>query len=106
MTLNNMTAGNLQCALNNLTDIRNEGFVNVTEVKTAFNGSTFRITFYFNNPDRTKMLQTNSQTSNMTTNVTITRLQKGIHIYLAFSYNLLDSNYSSLRIPLSLKGLL
>lgn len=74
--LNNMTADNLQYALNNLTSVKKHGCVNVTEVDARTNGSAFRVTFYFNKPEDTQMLQNNSLTSHNTA-VKISRVQKG-----------------------------
>lgn len=76
LSLNNMTADNLQRALNNLTSVKKQGFVNVTEVVTRNNASAYRITFYFNNPEDTQMLRNVSSASNVTS-VKIRRLQKG-----------------------------
>ena len=77
VTQNNMTADNLQRALNNLTSVKKQGYVTVTKVPTEYNVTVYRVTFYFNNPERTQMLLNNSLTSNVT-DVKITRLQKGI----------------------------
>ena len=77
VTLNNMTADNLQRSLNNLTSVKKQGYVAVTEVLTEYNATVYRVTFYFSNPERTQMLLNNSLTSNVTA-VKITRLQKGI----------------------------
>ena len=74
--LNNMTANNFQRALNNLTTVKKQGHVNVTEVITSNNTTAYRVTFYFNNPENTQMLRNNSLASNITS-VKITRLQKG-----------------------------
>ena len=76
VTLNNMTADNLQRALNNLTSVKKQGYVTVTKVLNEHNATFYRVTFFFNDPERTQMMLNNSLTSN-TTAVKITRLQKG-----------------------------
>lgn len=77
VTLNNMTADNLQRSLNNLTSVKKQGYVTVTKVLTEYNATVYRVTFYFHNPECTQMLLNNSLTSNVTA-VKITRLQKGM----------------------------
>lgn len=71
-----MTAETLQRALNNLTSVRKQGHVSVTEMITNRNATAYRVTFYFTNPEETQMLLNNSVSSNVTS-VKITRLQKG-----------------------------
>lgn len=84
VSLNNLTAETLQRTLNNLTSVREQGKVNVTELITSKHFTAYRVTFYFKNPEETRMLIYNSVTSNMTS-VKITRLQKG-KVQTAISY--------------------
>lgn len=76
VSMNNLTAETLQQALNNLTSVREQGKVNVTELNKNENSTAYRVTFYFENPEETRMLFYNSVASDMTS-VKITRLQKG-----------------------------
>lgn len=76
VSMNNLTAETLQQALNNLTSVRKQGKVNVTELIKSKNSTAYRVTFYFKNPEETRILFYTSVTSNMTS-VKITRLQKG-----------------------------
>jgi len=76
MPMINLTAETLQQALNNLTSVRMQGNVNVTELIKSENSAAYRVTFYFKNPEETRMLFYNSVASDMTS-VKITRLQKG-----------------------------
>lgn len=74
--VNNMTAKNLQQALNNLTSIKKRGRVGVTEVITGNNTTSYRVTFHFDDPTDTQMLLNNTLGSNGTS-VKITHFQKG-----------------------------
>lgn len=68
-----MTAETFQRAINNLTTIRKQGKVNVTELVASNKSTFYRVTFLFKDPENTKMLRSN------VTWVNITRLQKGKH---------------------------
>ena len=74
--MNSLTSEALQEALNNLTTVREQGKVNVTELIKNKNSSSYRVTFYFKNPEKTRMLVYNSEASDMVS-LKITRLQKG-----------------------------
>lgn len=76
VSIKNLTAETLQQALNNLTSVRERGKVNVSELIKNKNSTAYRVTFYFTNPEETRMLHYNSLASNRTS-VKITRLQKG-----------------------------
>ena len=76
VSIKNLTAETLQQALNNLTSVWERGKVNVSELIKNKNSTAYRVTFYFKNPEETRMLHYNSLTSNRTS-VKITRLQKG-----------------------------
>ena len=76
VSMNSLTSEALQEALNNLTTVREQGKVNVTELIKNKNSSSYRVTFYFKNPEKTRMLVYNSEASDMVS-LKITRLQKG-----------------------------
>ena len=74
--MNSLTSEALQEALNNLTTVREQGKVNVTELIKSKNFSSYRVTFYFKNPEKTRMLVYDPEASDMAS-LKITRLQKG-----------------------------
>ena len=76
VSIENLAADTLQQALNNLTSVRERGKVNVSELIKSKNSTAYRVTFYFKNPEETRMLHYNPVASNRTS-VKITRLQKG-----------------------------
>lgn len=76
VSIKNLTAETLQQALNNLTSVRELGKVNVSELIKSKNSTAYRVTFYFKNPEETRMLHYTPVASNRTS-VKITRLQKG-----------------------------
>lgn len=76
LSIKNLTAETLQQALNNLTSVRERGKVNVSELIKSKSSTAYRVTFYFKNPEETRMLRYNSVASNRTS-VKITSLQKG-----------------------------
>lgn len=77
VSLNNMTADFLQRALNNLTSVKKQGHVTVTELITNKNATAYRVTFNFNKPEKTQMLLRVTPVSSNVTSVKITCLQKG-----------------------------
>ncbi|KAJ7330250.1 Fibrocystin-L [Desmophyllum pertusum] len=77
VSLNNMTADSLQRALNNLTSVKKQGHVTVTELITNKNATAYRVTFNFNKPEKTQMLLRVTPVSSNVTSVKITCLQKG-----------------------------